>query len=416
MIREKKKTEKKSTTGRLFRKMQTKFTLLVAVICSVLMTVCFAAMMIINTISMEVSIGNALETAIDGKIDGRPGTAADSDYLVIAMRNGDIEISGTLGGETADPDLIGELMSAAQRGEKQAELDDGRKIRIAMRDFEILNGYMVICAFGDFTDTLSSFTKQTLGMMFSFIALTVVLVSFAYMISGVVLAPAKNALVKQKDLVANASHELKTPITIINANLDVIKNSIPAGEQDKWITNIETQTKRMNELIIEMLEMSSFESDAYSPLIVEFDLGELVEGICLSFEAACYEKSVSIEYSCSGSSVVKSDEKGWNKLVTILLDNAVKYAPDSSKISVNLTRAKKHIKLSTVNDGEVPPDKIKRIFERFYKAGDGSGSFGLGLAMAKVITGNMNGSINCDSSDGKTTFSVTVPVPASDKQ
>lgn len=409
MTREKKKTEKNSTTGRLFRKMQTKFTLLVAVICSVLMAVCFAAMMIINTISLEISIGNTLEAAINAEVEGVSDIEEKSDCLIVVIRNDSTEISGSLG-DSVTPDDFGRLMSAAQSGEKKIELEDGRKIRIARRDIEVKDGRLAIFAFGDFSETLSSFAKQTLGMMFSFIALTVVLVLFAYMISGVVLAPAKNALVKQKDLVANASHELKTPITIINANLDVIKNSIPAGEYDRWITNIETQTKRMNELIIEMLEMSSFESEAYKPLITEFDLGELVEGCCLSFEAACFEKSVGIEYSCSGSPVIRSDEKGWNKLVTILLDNAVKYAPDSSKISVNLTRAKKHIKLSTVNDGEVPPEKIDKIFDRFYKAGDNSGSFGLGLAMAKVITGNMNGSIACESSDGKTEFSVTVPL------
>lgn len=412
MIREKKRTEaKKSTTARLFHKMQAKFTLLVAVICSVLMAVCFAAMMIINTISLEVSIGNFLNAAITGVVEDKhaPEDPAN-DCLVVSMRNGVKEVAGTLGGDEADSDLIGELMSAAQRGEKKIELDDGRVIRIAKRDIDIADGYYVVYAFGDFSDTINAFTKQTLGMMFSFIALTVVLVLFSYMISGVVLAPAKNALIKQKDLVANASHELKTPITIINANLDVIKNSIPAGEQDKWISNIEAQTKRMNELIIEMLEMSSLESDAYKPLIVEFDLGELVEGSCLSFEAACFEKSVGIEYSCSGSPIIKSDEKGWNKLVTILLDNAVKYAPESSKIYVYLVRTKRHIKLSTVNDGEVPQEKLKRIFDRFYKAGDNSGSFGLGLAMAKVITGNMNGSITCESADGKTTFSVTIPL------
>lgn len=412
MTREKKKTEdKKSTTARLFRKMQTKFTLLVALICSVLMAVCFAAMMIINTISLEVSVANVLNAAITNEIEGKPEPEEPvSDCLVITIRNGLMNISGTLGGEEVSADQVGQLMSAAQRGEKKIELDDGRVIRIAKRDIEINNGYYVVCAFSDFSDTMSVFTKQTLGMMFSFIALTVVLVLFAYMMSGIVLAPAKDALIKQKDLVANASHELKTPITIINANLDVIKNSIPAGEQDKWIANIEAQTKRMNELIIEMLEMSSFESNAYRPLIVEFDLGELVEGSCLSFEAACFERSVGIEYSCSGNPVIKSDQKGWNKLVTILLDNAVKYAPDSSKIFVSLKRTKKHIRLSTENDGEVPPDKIDKIFDRFYKAGDNSGSFGLGLAMAKVITDNMNGNISCESSDGKTVFSVTIPL------
>ena len=247
-------------------------------------------------------------------------------------------------------------------------------------------------------------------MMFSFIGLAAVLTLFSYMMSGFILSPARDALVRQKDLVANASHELKTPITIINANLDVIKNAPPDADNSKWIANIEAQTRRMNNLIIEMLEMSSFESDAYKPEITEFDLGELAEGSCLAFEAACYEKGIGVEYESEGSTVIRSDEKGWSKLIGILMDNAVKYTPERGRIIVRLERRKKSVCMTVSNDGEIPSDKIDKIFDRFYKAGDNSGSFGLGLAMAKVITGGMNGNISCTSGNGRTVFTVCVPI------
>lgn len=409
--------EKKiSLTTRLFRKLQTKFTVLVAVICSVLVTVSFVAMTIVNTVALEMSVSDMMDEAVRVVIDGigfpgnETGVIGDECLVIIDRGGNEFAMLGSLGGTEPTEEQTEELLSAAYRGESSVRLDD-MLIRIRTRIIEPPeSGRLGIYVFYDFTDRYSLYVTQTLGMLFSFLALALILTTFGYMMSGIVLAPARDALVKQKDLVANASHELKTPITIINANLDVIKNAPMSADNEKWIANIETQTKRMNDLIIEMLEMCSFESDAYKPEITEFDLGDVTEGCCLSFEAACYEKGVGIKYEGEGNTVIRSDEKGWTKLVGILIDNAVKYSPDGGRISVNIERRKKHILLYVGNDGEIPADKIDKIFDRFYKAGDGSGSFGLGLAMAKVITGGMNGSITCASRDGRTVFTVTVPV------
>ena len=413
--------KRRSATEKLFRRMQTRFTVLVAVICFVLVSVSFIAMTIVNTVVMESSVNGimieAMRFAEGIYLDSDAADENESpeegpmpDCLVVVEHDGEYDIIGALGSEiTLTDDDLRTLMAAAMSGSDGIDLGDLRVRIRADIDGTGTRGYNVY-AFYDFTDRYSIYVTQTLGMLFSFIGLACLLSLFSYMMSGVMLAPAREVLVRQKDLVANASHELKTPVTIINANLDVIKNAPSDADNSKWIANIESQTKRMNSLIIEMLEMSSFESNAYVPEIREFDLGELTEGYCLSFEAACYEKGVSIAYECEGSTVVRSDEKGWSKLVSILLDNAVKYSPDNGRIDVNIVRKKKHVYLNISNDGEIPKDKIDKIFDRFYKAGDGSGSFGLGLAMAKVITAGMNGSITCGSSDGRTVFTVCVPL------
>lgn len=410
------KPNKKSLTGRLFRKMQTKFTVLVAVICSVLVTVAFIAMTVVNTVAMEFSVNEMMDDAIRAAIEdmGFPEGSEDEprpDCLVVIDGAGDLIVFGSLGSEIelTDGDM-NKLISAAVQGEHSVRIDDLIiRVRTVIRDDGELGRFSVY-AFYDFTARYDIYVSQTLGMLFSFLALAIVLTLFAYMISGFMLSPARDALVRQKDLVANASHELKTPLTIINANLDVLKNSPESCGNSKWIANIEAQTKRMNELIIEMLEMSSFESDAYAPVITEFDLGDMTEGCCLAFEAACFEKGVSIEYESEGDALIRSDEKGWTKLVNILLDNAVKYSPERGRISVRIERRRKGVYLFVGNDGEIAQDKIGRIFDRFYKGGDGHGSFGLGLAMAKVITGGMNGSIDCASAGGRTVFTVYVPV------
>ena len=416
-----------SPAAKLFRKMQTRFTVLVAVICFVLVSVSFVAMSVINTIVMDSSVRSLMTEAMrfaeeiyfDNSVtDGAPSNGQGDqqttngprpDCLVVIEHNGDYELIGSLGSEiTLTAGDITYLMATAMGGADSTRLGDLR-VRIAVDVDTGARGYSLY-AFYDFTDRYSIYVSQTLGMMFSFIGLACILTLFSYMMSGVMLSPARDALIRQKELVANASHELKTPVTIINANLDVIKNAPAGADNDKWIANIEAQTKRMNSLIIEMLEMSSFESSAYNAEIKEFDLGEMTEGYCLSFEATCYEKGISMSYESEGGTVVRSDEKGWSKLVSILLDNAVKYSPQNGRIEVRIVRKKKHVYLYVANDGEIPRDKLDKIFDRFYKAGENSNSFGLGLAMAKVITAGMNGSISCSSSDGRTVFTVCVPI------
>lgn len=414
-----------SPAAKLFRKMQTRFTVLVAVICFVLVSVSFIAMTVINTIVMDSSVRGLMAEAMrfaeeiyldkntadapDGQGGQQTANGPRPDCLVVVEHNGEYEIIGSLGSEiTLTSGDLTYLMATAMGGSDSTWLGDLR-IRIAVDVDTGARGYSIY-AFYDFTDRYSIYVSQTLGMLFSFIGLACILTLFSYMMSGAMLSPARDALIRQKELVANASHELKTPVTIINANLDVIKNAPAGADNDKWIANIEAQTKRMNSLIIEMLEMSSFESSAYNAEIKEFDLGEMTEGYCLSFEATCYEKGISMSYESEGGTVVRSDEKGWSKLVSILLDNAVKYSPQNGHIEVRIVRRKKHVYLHVANDGEIPRDRLDKIFDRFYKAGENSGSFGLGLAMAKVITAGMNGSISCASSDGRTVFTVCVPL------
>lgn len=236
---------------------------------------------------------------------------------------------------------------------------------------------------------------------------------FGYIMSGWVLKPTREAYSRQKTLVANASHELKTPITIINANLDVLSSNADTtvGENTKWLDNIEDQTKRMNDLIMEMLELSSFESAQYVPDMRFMNLSEELEGLVLSFEAACFERDIKLDVSIRPDVTGMFDNKGISKLALILLDNAIKYCNDKGNIIIKLRLKKKSVMLSVANTGDkIPPETMDKLFERFYKSGSASKSFGLGLSMAKTITENMHGKIACMSDENFTTFTVVLPL------
>mgnify|MGYP002556174707 FL=1 len=425
-----------SVADRLFRRLQIKFTAIVSAICVALVAICFVAATVANLVNMELSINDALDSALDSSWESllpdgeEPDAENSSDCAIIIVSGGSVIASSLY--TYMDDQTMYSLVNSAARGETDVEYD-GRNYRMAMRQTSdrFLPARGMTIAVYDYTVRRHAMVMQNVALSFALGGLAILLVLLSYLISGSVLAPARDSLVKQKELIANAGHELKTPVTIINANLEVINADpeLTVKEDRKWLDNISAQTARMSSLITEMLEMSGFEAAEYVPDIREFDLGALAEGSCLSFEAACFEKGASIQLSRDENMVVAADERGWNKLIGILLDNAVKYSPVGGKITVELRADCKQLKerkptrrgkarptargtvtFRVTNGGTVPPEETERIFDRFHKISDRSDSFGLGLAMAKTITENMNGKIRCESADGKTTFTVTAPV------
>lgn len=414
-----------NSTDKLFRRLQLKFTLIVSGICIALMTVCMAGAISASLINMEVNIVSVLARALNSPIsaifpDKIPDNADASDRekdilpecAVAVVYCG--EIYAVKYDYLTDGEMLGAIIEA-DNGNSDISID-GRRYRLASDEKEWAGDVVKVYAVYDYTNILQNFLAQVAVLAFALVGLGVVVSLLTYMISGNVLSPARESLIKQKDLIANAGHELKTPVTIINANLDVINadSNLSIEENRKWLSNIELQTKRMSALITELLEMSSFESAEYRPDIKTFDLAQLVEGACLSFEAACFERSIALEMSVECETIVTSDEKAWGKLVGILFDNAVKYSEDGGRINVSLkmtgVKKKKQVEFAVTNGGAtIPPEEIDRIFDRFHKVGNGSNSFGLGLAMAKTICLNMGGKISCQSADGVTTFTVSAP-------
>ena len=400
--------------------MQLKFTIIVSGICIALMTVCFVGAVSASLISMELGINTVLERALSLQIvDEDPDETGNSDIIQcsVAIVSGG-EITAVKYDYLTDAELLAAI-SEARDGKRDVSLNN-RRYRMAVReDYDLLGRRVFVYAIYDYTNSLQNFLVQLAALAFALVGLVILVSLLTWLISGKVLAPARESLIKQKDLIANAGHELKTPVTIIGANLDVINADGTTTVEDnrKWLDNIDAQTKRMSSLITELLEMSSFESAEYRPETKTFDLGQLVEGACLSFEAACFERSIALELSCEDDMTVTSDEKAWNKLIGILLDNAVKYSPDGGRINTSLgitgAKKKKQIVFSVTNGGQtIPQDELERIFDRFHKVGDNSNSFGLGLAMAKAICQSMGGKITCASADNTTTFTVVTPMAA----
>ncbi len=212
---------------------------------------------------------------------------------------------------------------------------------------------------------------------------------------------------REKEFVANASHELKTPLAVMMANIDCLDVN---KKNEKWINNLKSESDRMSNLITRLLDLSKTEylkQENFS----KNDISMIIEKRALTFESLAYEKNITIETDIVEKINISCHKESIDELVSILIDNAISHGKENSKIKVNLIRDKSEIKLEVTNKGDpIPPDECDKIFERFYRNDKShnrkSGRYGLGLAIAKNIVKAHNGNIRAYSKDGYTTFEV----------
>ena len=219
--------------------------------------------------------------------------------------------------------------------------------------------------------------------------------------------PVLESFNREKEFVANASHELKTPLAVMMANIDCLDVN---KKNEKWINNLKSESDRMSNLITRLLDLSKTEylkKENFS----NNDISMITEKRALTFESLAYEKNITIETNITEKVNAFCHKESIDELVSILIDNAISHGKENSLIQVNLTNDKSEIKLEITNEGEpISTDECEKIFERFYRSDKShnrkSGRYGLGLAIAKNIVKAHNGNIRAYSKDGYTTFEV----------
>lgn len=268
----------------------------------------------------------------------------------------------------------------------------------------------------DRTDELSTLRRLLFILLGIFVLALGVIFLLSLLLSKWAVIPIEDAWNRQRVFFSNASHELKTPLTVINANLDVITSNpddTVAG-QEKWFGYIRCEAEKMSRLINEMLYLSREERTDNPPVMSELDLSEAAEGMCLAMEALAFERGKVINSDIESGITVKGDKESLVRMINILIDNAVNHSSEHSDISVSLKKSRKNkVKLTVSNKGTpIPPEELERIFDRYYRTdasrSSSTGGFGLGLAIAKAIAEKHGGSITAESDENRTAFTVTL--------
>jgi signal transduction histidine kinase len=231
----------------------------------------------------------------------------------------------------------------------------------------------------------------------------VVLFTLSLILTGWIIAPVKLAFDKQRRFTSDASHELKTPLTIISANVDVMQNEI--GDNGR-IAHIKTQIARMSKLIQNLLLLSKTEDGEAEAVKSQFNLSSLALNTALEFESLAFENGKQYSYDIAENISIVGDEGRIKELINILIDNALRYSVDSGIIKISLSLANGHPRLSVYNTGNgIAEDEKNKIFDRFYRSDVSrareTGGFGIGLSIAKAIVDAHKGNIKVIGEYGK---------------
>jgi len=287
-------------------------------------------------------------------------------------------------------------------------------LKYMSRTAEDGNTYII---FADNSYEKSSIRGFILGSILIFAVAFLLFLILSWFLSRWALAPVEKAWKQQSQFVADASHELKTPITVILANLDILNahREDTVGKQSRWIENTKEEAERMKQLIQDLLFLAKSDANSVPVIMSEVNYSDCVTDRALNFESVAFEKKVELDSDIAPKVRIIGNEGQLKQLVTILIDNAVKYAGLNGKVMIKMSSANEKAVLSVQNTGEpIAENEIGHIFERFYRTDKSrvhkEGGYGLGLSIAENIVKSHHGTITCRSNaEEGTTFTVELP-------
>ena len=390
----------------MIRKLRLKFVvicmaLVTAVLAAVLSSVFFALRQNVQDLSQQLLYAVAQE---DGILNRQPdfhitidGNAILLPYFTVNVYSNSngylVDVtSGTYSGLDDSEALTEILQDCLSQPESEGVIQDYH-LRYLRQD----RGFYIRMAFVDTSMERAMLQEMMGSYLFISIGALLLLLGVSVLLSWRATRPVERAWQQQRQFLSDASHELKTPLTVILSNAELLEDAGLESRPARWADNIHSEARRMKKLVEEMLTLARADNAGPTVILTEVSLSDTAADSALAFESVAFEAGKTLEYQIGEGITVLGDPDKLRQLIAILLDNAIKYGREGAPIQLTLERTERHAVLAVTNTGDtIPPEQLPHLFERFYRAdasrGEQSG-FGLGLAIAQNIVKVHKGAI-----------------------
>ena len=335
-------------------------------------------------------------------------------FTVFVDRGGYITVTANQSFDLSSQSVLEGLVSQSMEREGDSGVLKDYNLRYLRRRTEL--GWRV--AYTDLSQERSTLRNVAGNVAVLVLAAWGILLAVSVLLSSWAVRPVERSWKQQRQFVADASHELKTPLTVVRSNAEMLQTYPDAGEEkrSRWLENIQASSHQMQQLVEELLLLARSDQQALAqrPHHQPVELSALLEDCVLLFEPVLFEGERRLESEIQPGLWVRGDAGSLKRLAEIYLDNARKYSPSGSTVTLRLrAEGSRRVCLSVRSEGEpIPPQQLERIFERFTRADQSRSTegFGLGLAIAKQIAREHRGKVWAKSDEaGENTFFFQLP-------
>lgn len=394
----------------MIRRLRAKFICITMAVLAVMLCVIFGLVYHFTRESLEDASISALKAAAaaPAQLPMPPGNGELPCFSLQMNKHGTLTVSGHAFYDLTDQELLQDIYRQATRAKRQTGILKGYFLRY----YRCPDGR---CLFTDISrqqhtleDLIQSFLWIGIVGIAGFLALSVFLANWA-------VKPVETAWKQQRQFVADASHELKTPLTVIMTNGELLTEDAYSDEEKAVFSrNILSMSRRMRTLVENLLELARADNESAAMEQVTLELSRLVEEAVLPMEPAFFEKGLTLESRIQEGLQVNGSASHLQQVVQILLDNALKYSTPGGSVELTLQRHSRGKLLLTVTTPGQPLSEAqcRDIFKRFYRvdqARTGDGSYGLGLPIAQELLRQHGGRIWAKGGDGCNMFYVNLP-------
>lgn len=400
----------------MLKQLRLKFVCINMVMVTIMLCVILGMVVQSTRADLENQSLSAMREAAEGLFQpGRPGELSAETRLpsfTLQMTPWG-EVTATGGGyyDLSDKDYLMEVLEQALAQEEQSGVLREYGLRYYRADVPM--GQKVVFAdISGETDTINGLIRSCVligaAAFLLFLIISLFLARWA-------VKPVDRAWEQQRQFVADASHELKTPLTVIMTNAELLDSpDCPEENRARFADSILAMSRQMRGLVESLLELARIDNGADGTVLSQVELSRVAEEAVLPFDAVFFEQGLTLDTDVETGITVKGSESHLRQVEEILLDNARKYSLPNARVTLSLRRTgRSQCLLSVSNEGEaISKEDLKNIFKRFYrvdKARSMNQSYGLGLSIAQRIVEDHGGRIWAESRDGVNTFFVQLP-------